>query len=137
MLITLVTSLSRKWGEIAQICIFCMNNDKKIKMDGICWWQVELISLFLRHGVMTSLTQNWVKRGPNFHFFNQLWQEELLQMSDDARWHHFEMRFFFKKPFSKYFHILPPFCDVVISKLRLLLRKPSKSEFFILQKFQH
>ena len=78
--ISFVTSLSPNWVKRTQSCISCIEGDRKIEM--IIWWNFEGRSLFLRSfsqkiagltPVVTSLTQNWVKKGSNFYSMNQWW----------------------------------------------------------------
>ena len=65
-----MTLLSQNWAKWAESCISCIERDRKIEINR----NFEVRSLFVRSlsqnialltPVVTSLTQNWVKKGPN------------------------------------------------------------------------
>ena len=84
--ISFMTSLSPNWIKTAESSKSFVEGDRKIKTN--IWWNFEVTSLFLRSRslktavfitVMTSLTQNWVKKGPNLEFMYQWWWKDESQ----------------------------------------------------------
>ena len=78
--ISFVKSLSPNWGKRAQRCISSIESDRKIKIN--IWQNFKVRYLFLRSlsqniailtALVTSLTQNWVKKCRNLSVMYQWW----------------------------------------------------------------
>ena len=65
-----LTSLFPNWVNRAQSCMSCVESDGKIEISIL--WNISLSQEFLLTPVLTSLTQNWVKKKSGLVFHVQI-----------------------------------------------------------------